>query len=102
MILNFQSSTNHIFPTGERLGHRGFYLHPHRKVPMQFVFCFNVTRCDALMSEERVKACMDRLQTALKDIPGLDFRASWDIPKVTEDAPQDQAGVGESSRFDPE
>lgn len=58
-------------------------------------------RDDPTLSRQDARDYVDRLQTTLKDIPGLDLKTSWDIPEDIQDATQDQAGVKESSSSNP-
>lgn len=67
------------------------------KAPFKPIFAIEVPVCEPVLSEQQIQ----RLQTALKNLPGLDFRASWNIPEDTQDATQDQAGVKESSSSNP-
>ncbi|QUY45571.1 hypothetical protein [Acaryochloris marina] len=68
------------------------------KAPFKPIFAIEVPVYEPVLSEQQIQ----RLQTALKNLPGLDFRMSWTLPEMTQDATQDQAGVKESSSSAPE
>ena len=79
---------NQILPTGGMLGHRGFYLLPRRKAPLQIIVGFNVPVYNPVLTKQTAKACVERLRITLKDIPDLDLKTSWDVPQDIEGSSQ--------------
>lgn len=67
------------------------------KASFKPIFAIEVPVYEPVLSEQQIQ----RLQIALKNLPDLDLKTSWDMPELTQDATQNQAGVKESSSSNP-
>lgn len=67
------------------------------KASFKPIFAIEVPVYEPVLSEQQIQ----RLQTALKNLPDLDFRTSWNLPEDIQDPTQDQTGVKESSSSNP-